>query len=69
MVPVLLYQVSQNPDKNYTVPGGAFHSEDYGIALPENSPLRERLNRALLRLHENGTYEQIYNKWYGVIFD
>ena len=67
--PALLYQAVQNPEKNYTVPGGPFNTEDYGIAFPEGSPLRERFNRALLRLYENGTYEQIYNKWYGTVFD
>ena len=67
--PVLLYQAVKNPDKDYTVPGGPFKTEDYGIAFPENSPFRESVNRALLRLHENGVYDQIYNKWYGIVFD
>ena len=67
--PVLLYQAVQNPEKDYSVPGGPFNTEDYGIAFPEGSPLRESVNRALLRLHENGVYDQIFNKWYGVAFD
>lgn len=67
--PVLLYHTHQNPEKHYTVPGGPFNTEEYGIALPEDSPLQETINRALLRLHENGKYDQIYNKWYGVAFD
>jgi ABC-type amino acid transport substrate-binding protein len=67
--PVLLYQAVQNLDKNYTVPGEPFSTEDYGIVFPEGSPFRESVNRALLRLYENGVYDQIYNKWYGVAFD
>ena len=67
--PALLYLAVQNPEKNYTVPGGPFNTEDYGIAFPEGSPLSERFNRSLLRLYENGTYEQIYNKWYGTVLD
>lgn len=67
--PVLLYQAFHNLDKKYTVPGGPFSTEDYGIAFPEGSPFRESVNRTLLRLYENGVYDQIYNKWYGVAFD
>ena len=63
--PVLLYYALQNEDKGYIVPGEAFNKEDYGIAYPTGSPLREDINRALLTLLENGTYEQIYSKWYG----
>jgi polar amino acid transport system substrate-binding protein len=63
--PVLLYYTLQNEDKDYIVPGGSFNQEDYGIALATGSPLREEINRALLTLFENGTYNRIYNKWYG----
>ncbi len=63
--PVLLYYALQNEGKGYTVPGEAFEKEDYGIAFPTGSALREEINRALLILLEEGTYEQIYNKWYG----
>lgn len=65
--PVLLYYALQNEDKGYIVPGEAFNTEDYGLAFPSDSPLREDINRALLVLLENGTYEQIYSKWYGVV--
>jgi polar amino acid transport system substrate-binding protein len=63
--PVLLYYAQQNEDKDLLVPGGPFNVEDYGIAFPEGSPLREEVNRALLILTENGAYDQIYSKWYG----
>jgi len=60
-----LYYAQQNEDKDLLVPGGPFNVEDYGIAFPEGSPLREEVNRALLILTENGAYDQIYSKWYG----
>lgn len=63
--PVLLFHALQNPDGGYVVPGGPFNREDYGIAFPSGSPLREEVNIALLKLLENGTYDQIRNKWYG----
>jgi len=64
----LLYYALQNEEKGLIVPGEAFNKEDYGIAFPTGSLLREEINRALLILVENGTYEQIYTKWYGDVF-
>lgn len=65
--PVLLYYTLQNPDMGYIVAGEIFNEEDYGMAFPHGSPLREEVNRALLVLLEDGTYEQIYTKWYGSV--
>jgi ABC-type amino acid transport substrate-binding protein len=36
-----------------------------GIDFPAGSPLREEINRALLELVENGTYDRIAHKWFG----
>jgi len=63
--PVLLYFALQNEDKGLIVPGEPFNKEDYGIAFPAGSPLREEINRALLVLLENGTYDRIAHKWFG----
>ena len=45
--------------------GPVFQHEPYGIAFPEGSPLRERVNRALLEIREEGLYDRIYAKWFG----
>ncbi len=42
-----------------------FTRRNYGIVFPTNSPLRKQVNEALLALREDGTYEDIYNKWFG----
>ena len=42
-----------------------FESQDYGMALPEGSPLREKINRALLGLIESDELEAISKKWFG----
>ena len=42
-----------------------FDPEYYGIALASDSPLTERLDRALLSLAEDGTYDDIYERWFG----
>lgn len=40
-------------------------NEQYGIALKKGSPYRGRVNNALRELGKNGTYEEIYVKWFG----
>ncbi|MDO6485434.1 transporter substrate-binding domain-containing protein [Shimia thalassica] len=45
-----------------------YRPEDYGIALPSDSSLREPINRALLELLEDGTYDAILQKWFGSNF-
>ena len=44
-----------------TIPTG----EQYGIALPKESPLIEPVNQALAEIKDDGTYEEIYKKWIG----
>lgn len=40
--------------------------EQYGFAISKNKPdLREALNRVLLDMMKDGTYAQIYRKWFG----
>jgi len=63
--PVLLYYASHEGKGKVQVVGPIFHKESYGILFPSNSPERKRVNEALLRLKENGTYERIYAKWFG----
>ena len=38
--------------------------EQYGIAFPTDSDLREKVNEALGEIKEDGTYEEIYQKWF-----
>ena len=63
--PVLRYYALNFGEGRVQVVGAPFNEEDYGIAFPADSPLREEINRALLQLREDGTYDQIYAKWFG----
>jgi ABC-type amino acid transport substrate-binding protein len=36
-----------------------------GIALQSGSPLRKKINLALLKIEEDGTYSSIYSKYFG----
>lgn len=63
--PVLAYYANNSKGQARVV-GPIFQRENYGIALPTGSPLAEQLNQSLLRLREDGTYEALYRKWFGV---
>lgn len=45
--------------------GDMFYRHHFGFAFPENSPLKERVDRALLEMRETGEYKAIYAKWFG----
>jgi polar amino acid transport system substrate-binding protein len=62
--PVLLYHAANEGRGKVEMVGPIFRREDYGILMPQGSPLRKPVNAALLKLRENGTYEILYKKWF-----
>jgi polar amino acid transport system substrate-binding protein len=63
--PILLYYTAHEGKGNAQTVGAMFRKENYGIVFPSNSPLRKRINEALLKLKESGAYDQLYVKWFG----
>jgi polar amino acid transport system substrate-binding protein len=63
--PVLLYYAATTGRGTVQMAGPIFKEETYGIALPTGSPLRKPINEALLTLKQDGSYEELYNKWFG----
>jgi polar amino acid transport system substrate-binding protein len=63
--PVLLHYASREGTGKVHTVGPIFRKESYGIAFPANSRNRKRVNEALLKLKENGTYDQLHQKWFG----
>lgn len=63
--PILAYYVSHEGKGIGRVVGPIFLPENYGIALPTSSPNADQINHSLLKLREDGTYNQIYRKWFG----
>jgi polar amino acid transport system substrate-binding protein len=45
--------------------GPEFNSNDVGFDSPLKSPLRDKVDIALLSMREDGTYQRIYDKWFG----
>ncbi len=63
--PILSYYAAREGRDVASLAGPIFLRENYGIVFPTGSPLVEDANRALLALREDGTYDQIYRRWFG----
>jgi ABC-type amino acid transport substrate-binding protein len=63
--PVLQHHASKSGRGKVRVVGLLFQEQNYGIALQVQSPYREKINIALLRLIESGAYREIANRWFG----
>jgi ABC-type amino acid transport substrate-binding protein len=61
--PVILEYAKKYPDKVEVV-GYLFDKQYYGFALQEGSPLRQDVNKALLKIRESGKYDSIHLKWF-----
>jgi polar amino acid transport system substrate-binding protein len=63
--PVLLYYAAHEGKGRVKTVGPEFNTAPAAIMVQLDSPLRRKINVALVALRENGTYQQIYNKWFG----
>jgi polar amino acid transport system substrate-binding protein len=63
--PVLLSYAATAGQGRVQVVGPVFAQEPYSIALPIGSPYRKAINRALLELTQDGTYQRLYTRWFG----
>ena len=64
--PILLYYSAHDGKGKAQVVGNVFRKESYAIALPNGSPYRKLINNAILSLQEKGTYQELYDKWFGI---
>ena len=63
--PILSYYVNTDGEGIGALVGPVFLRDNYGFALQTDSPLREPINRTLLRFSEDGTYRALLVKWFG----
>ncbi|MFP4034611.1 MAG: transporter substrate-binding domain-containing protein [Desulfovermiculus sp.] len=62
---ILLGYAAQEPGE-WELVGDFISNEPYGIGVPEDdSDWRDAINFALQDMWEDGTYHEIYEKWYG----
>jgi len=52
-------------DSGVRVTGPVLRSESFGIAVGAGDDLIEDINRALLQVQENGTYDRLVSAWFG----
>ena len=63
--PNMKYYVSQNPDSGCKVVGDLMDGCQYGVMLQKGSEYTEYINAALAALKSDGTYDSLYEKWFG----
>ncbi|MFN6517490.1 MAG: basic amino acid ABC transporter substrate-binding protein [Nostoc sp. CreGUA01] len=59
-----LYAIKNGKLKGIKVVADLLTEEYYGIATPKDSPHLDTINKAIAILLSNGTYKQIYQKWF-----
>jgi polar amino acid transport system substrate-binding protein len=63
--PVLLYYASHEGQGQVRLVGPQFDVAPIAIMFQVNSPLRRKVDAALLALQESGAYRDLYEKWFG----
>ena len=63
--PLLLYFAAHEGKGLVKVVGPEFDRRPVAIEVQLDSPLRKKIDRALVALREDGTYQQLYVKWFG----
>ncbi|MEB3214260.1 MAG: basic amino acid ABC transporter substrate-binding protein [Leptolyngbyaceae bacterium] len=63
--PVTLDAIASGNIEGITVVGELLTEEFYGIATPQGADSLELINSGLATIIENGTYAEIYSKWFG----
>src|SRR5699024_7110817 len=61
----VLYYVNTNAQGQVKVLDDLLEGQTFGIAFPKGSPLKNEVNIALANIKENGTYDELHEKWFG----
>ncbi len=65
--PVVRYYAAHAGKGRVRLVGPGFDTGPLAMVFQLDSPLRRRVDIALVTLRHNGTYQQLYNKWFGVL--
>jgi len=66
--PILQYYAKHNDTGSVVIAGEVFKPEKYGAIFPQTARgkvLKEKFDRALIGMQEDGTYRELYNKYFG----
>ena len=64
-LPALLYYINTGGQGKAKVIDGLLEGQTFGIGLPKGSPLTAEINLALEKIKEDGTYDELHEKWFG----
>lgn len=62
--PTLHHWLATSRQSALQIVGSVFMPEMFGIAVALGSPLRKRINEALLEVYQDGTYAKSYGDWF-----
>jgi len=63
--PAILYYIKTDGQGKVKTVGPLYEGQQYGIAFPKDSELREKVDEALQSVFDDGTYDEIFGKWFG----
>jgi len=63
--PILAYYAENEGRGRVKLVGAEVEKNNAGFIVHLGSPLRKQVSNQLLKLHDDGTYERIYAKWFG----
>jgi ABC-type amino acid transport substrate-binding protein len=67
--PPTAHYLNTHRENNLQMVGKVFSVQPEGIAVQKgNRELLEKLNKSLETIKENGTYDHIYEKWFGAMY-
>lgn len=61
--PVIQYYNNNKAKGKTAIVGHVFDEENYAIAIPHGSPLKRDIDKAILEIKEDGTFDTILAKW------
>ncbi|MCM2674554.1 transporter substrate-binding domain-containing protein [Alkalicoccobacillus plakortidis] len=64
-IPNVEYYSQSDANGEITRVGERLTGEDYGIAFPKDSELRDVVDEAMTTLKEDGRFDELYEKWFG----
>ena len=62
--PALLHYAANEGRGRVEMAGPLFQPESYAIVFTQNRPWRKRVNEVLHALRKDGTYQQLYERWF-----
>ncbi|WP_070121047.1 glutamine ABC transporter substrate-binding protein [Bacillus marinisedimentorum] len=62
--PNVKYYIATEGGGDMKTVGDILQGEQYGIAMPKDSELVDKINEGLKNVQDNGTYDDIYEKWF-----